>query len=251
MLTNTLAQNFFSYFEVVIADTKDLREESYRIRHNVYSQELGWEPTTESGFETDECDGYAIPLLLKHKTSGQFAGTVRLVVPPKDQLEKQLPFELHCIESVRKDLVDPKQLERGMFGEISRLAVPATFRKRKGEQEQAFIINDMQHPPPFTEDERRNFPNIAIGLYLSVIAMCDLLGHSHMFVVVEPRLARRLSRLGINFTQVGNELDYHGIRALFVLERENFSSKLSVEMLEMYVLVKSSMQSQMTALNML
>lgn len=245
MQPSTIAENFDKYFEIKVANTDELRQESYKIRHMVYSEELGWEPTNEARIETDECDPYAIPLLLVHKRTQAFAGTVRLVLPPPSNPDAKLPFELHCADSVMKEVMDPTKLPRGSFGEISRLSVPNSFRRRLDEQQKPFVINDIDGKSVFSEEERRNFPNIAIGLYLSIIALVDMCNHPYMFVVVEPRLKKRLGRLGLNFRQCGEELDYHGIRALFYLDQEDYSSKLNSEMQELYVLLKNALKKQL------
>ncbi|WP_203565383.1 PEP-CTERM/exosortase system-associated acyltransferase [Alteromonas profundi] len=243
----TVAENFEQYFSLKVANTPELKQESYRIRHQVYSEELGWEPTRPDGMETDECDAYSIALLLQHKRTGHYAGTARLVLPPPHDLTKKLPFELHCLESVNKEVIDPSTLTRGTFGEISRLAVPAEFRRRVGEKNQSFVINEnvASSPDIFTDEDRRNFPNIAIGLYLGVIALVNMCHHPHMFVVVEPRLNKRLRRLGLHFKQCGCELDYHGTRALFVLDQSDYYTKLNVEMLNLFKLVENQLREQL------
>lgn len=242
----SLAENFDEYFEIIVADTDELKKESYKIRHMVYADELGWEPTNEQGMETDECDPYAFSLLLVHKRTKAFAGTVRLVIPPMTSPESQLPFELHCAESIIKEVIDPDTLPRGTFGEISRLSVPNSFRRRLDEQHKPFVINEVGKGDVFSEEERRNFPNIAIGLYLGVIAMVNMCNHSHMFVVVEPRLKKRLGRLGLNFVQCGEELDYHGIRALFYLDQNGFVANLNKEIRALYDLVEGQLRTQLT-----
>jgi len=241
----TLAENFDQYFEIVLADTEELKQVSYRIRHTVYAEELGWEPVNSKGIEVDECDPYSFSILLKHKRTGDFAGTVRLVIPPNTSPNSKLPFELHCAETVQKDVIDPDSLPRGRFGEISRLSVPSSFRRRLDEKNKPFIVNDIKDENAFSDDERRNFPNIAIGLYLSVVAMVKMCNHSHMFVVVEPRLCRRLERLGLKFEQCGEELDYHGIRALFLLKRENFTGNLNPEVLKLFKLLEKQLVLQL------
>ena len=242
----SLAENFDKYFELKVADTQELKDESYKIRHMVYGEELGWEPTNESGMETDECDPYSHPILLVHKRTQAYAGTCRLVVPPPNEPELKLPFELHCADTIRKDVIDPDVLPRGTFGEISRLSVPNSFRRRLDEKNKPFIISEMSTGDIFSEEERRNFPNIAIGLYLGIIAMVNMCNHSHMFVVVEPRLKKRLGRLGLNFEQCGDELDYHGIRALFVLDQKSFVSNLNKEIRELYDLLEGQLRNQLT-----
>jgi len=245
MQSTTLAENFDLYFEIKLADTEALRKESYRIRHTVYAEELGWEPISPTQQEIDECDAYSFSILLVHKRTGAYAGTVRLVIPPPNAQDSKLPFELHCSESVKTDIIDPNKLTRGRFGEISRLSVPDSFRRRLNEKNKPYIINEVSDSGVFSAEERRNFPNIAIGLYLSVIAMVNMCNHSHMFVVVEPRLCRRLGRLGLNFVQCGEELDYHGTRALFYLSRENFIGNLNPEILELYNLLEKQLIEQL------
>ncbi|MBZ9611756.1 PEP-CTERM/exosortase system-associated acyltransferase [Rheinheimera maricola] len=242
----SLAENFNLYFEIKFAGSTILREESFRIRHAVYCDELGWEPRRENGMETDECDDYAFALLLLHKRTGQYAGTARLVIPPPDKPDSKLPFESHCMESVNSELIDLSEFRRGSFSEISRLAVPEAFRRRLGEKNIPYVVNEINlDNDVFSEEERRNFPNIAIGLYLSIIALTQMCHHRAMFVVVEPRLKKRLERLGLAFEQIGEEMDYHGTRALFYLPEHKFTSALNPEVLELFHLLKQQLAPQL------
>jgi N-acyl amino acid synthase of PEP-CTERM/exosortase system len=246
MTSITLAQNFEQYFQVIFASNQHLREESFRIRHAVYSEELGWEPVRESSQETDECDDYSFALLLLHKRTGQYAGTARLVIPPPSAQHLKLPFEKHVLDKITTNVIDFDALTRGSFSEISRLAVPEVFRRRLGEQNVPFVINDLNPVSDvFSDEERRNFPNIAIGLYLGVIAFADLCNHDSMYVVVEPRLKRRLERLGFLFEQVGEELEYHGVRALYYLPRTKFIAHLNPEIRELYQMLRKQLEAQM------
>uniref|UniRef100_A0A486XQU0 PEP-CTERM/exosortase system-associated acyltransferase n=1 Tax=Rheinheimera sp. BAL341 TaxID=1708203 RepID=A0A486XQU0_9GAMM len=242
----SLAENFDRYFEIKFAGSTSLREESFRIRHAVYCDELGWEPIRENGMETDECDDYAFALLLVHKRTGQYAGTARLVIPPPDNPQSKLPFEAHCMESVKTELIDLSKFRRGSFSEISRLAVPEAFRRRLGEKNTPYVVNEINlDKDVFSEEERRNFPNIAIGLYLSIIALTQMCHHIAMFVVVEPRLKKRLERLGLDFEQIGEEMDYHGTRALFYLPEHKFVSALNPEVLQLFEHLKQQLAPQL------
>jgi N-acyl amino acid synthase of PEP-CTERM/exosortase system len=51
---------------------------------------------------------------------------------------------------------------------------------------------------------------------------------------MEPRLNRRLIRFGLPFEQIGDEMDYHGSRAMFYLRQEKFYSELNEELLKLY-----------------
>ena len=102
-----LAQSFDQYFEIVFANTTELQRESYRIRHQVYSEELGWEPPRDSRMEMDAYDEFSHSILLRHKRTGAFVGTVRLVLPPPELPHATLPFEDNCLDSMMLDVVDP------------------------------------------------------------------------------------------------------------------------------------------------
>lgn len=244
----SIAKHFNQYFKIKFADTKELRQAAFKIRYGVYSSELGWEPENDDKMETDECDDYAFHCLLEHRRTQTFAGCIRLVIPPATQPELQLPFEKNCLHSARPEIIDSTTFRRGSFGEISRLAVLDSFRRRDKEQKTPFVINEVDPKTVYTEDERRNFPNIAMGLYLAGLSLANICNHSGLFVMMEPRLNRRLIRFGLPFLQVGDEMDYHGQRAMFYLDKEGFSSHLTDELRELYKIIHNDISEQISLL---
>jgi N-acyl amino acid synthase of PEP-CTERM/exosortase system len=240
----SIAKNFNQFFQIKFADTKLLREEAFKIRYGVYCDELGWEPENVLQMETDDCDDYAYHCLLKHKRTGVYAGCVRLVIPPVQIPDLALPFEKNCLHSARKEVLDSTKLTRGSFGEISRLAVLTSFRRRKREKKAPFIINAVNSGTIYTEEEHRHFPNIAMGLYIAAVALADICNHVGSFVMMEPKLNRRLKRFGLPFEQIGDEIDYHGMRAMFFLSRNNFCSQLTPELKELYLQIYNDLVKQ-------
>jgi len=240
----SIAENFNQFFQIKFADTKLLREEAFKIRYGVYCDELGWEPENALQMETDDCDDYAYHCLLKHKRTGVYAGCVRLVIPPVQIPDLALPFEKNCLHSARKEVLDSTKLTRGSFGEISRLAVLTSFRRRKREKKAPFIINAVNSGTIYTEEEHRHFPNIAMGLYIAAVALADICNHVGSFVMMEPKLNRRLKRFGLPFEQIGDEIDYHGMRAMFFLSRNNFCSQLTPELKELYLQIYNDLVKQ-------
>ena len=243
----SLADNFQKYFRVVVANTKELRQEVFKIRHDVYCRELEWEGKKSSGMETDEYDDYSYYCLLQHRTSKAFAGCIRIIIPPADKPELKTPFDVNCLSSLRHDVVDINALRRVSFGEISRLAVPDTFRRRRNEANQPFIINEISGDHGghvFTEEERRSFPNIAIGLYLAALKLVSICNHDAAFVMMEPKLRRRLNRFGFSFIQAGEVMDYHGARALFYLPASEFFAELNSELLALFEGISKDIDEQ-------
>ena len=225
----SLSQMFHRYFQVVLADSPVLREEVYRIRYEVYCQEFKYERAADfsDGLERDEFDvKRSHHCLLLHRESGLFAGCVRLVVNDPADLDELLPFEEGCNTSLSNPDITPMLAHRSKIGEISRLAVPSTFRRRRGDP--GSPIGELAIPD-FSQNERRCFPHIPMGLYLAAAAIGLEKNLDGVFAVMEPRLARHLRRFGIVFQQAGNVIEYHGERAVFYIDRDGLFKHLQPE----------------------
>ncbi|MEW8505876.1 MAG: PEP-CTERM/exosortase system-associated acyltransferase [Candidatus Thiodiazotropha sp.] len=240
-MDRSLVSNFSIYFHPQYAASRHQRRYSYTIRYQVYAEELGWEPLNESHLERDECDDYAHHCLLQHKRTGDIAGCVRLVIPPPGDPEAQLPFQHHNIDAISSDML--KRISTGRVGEISRLAVPSCFRRRANEAGKPFIL-DNHNPSLFTEEERRNFPNISIGLYLSAIALVELCNLDYVLVVMEPRLQRHLKRYGLLFRQISPSFELRGERALFSLPRAELTCHMNAQIRALYDFIREELKIQ-------
>jgi N-acyl amino acid synthase of PEP-CTERM/exosortase system len=208
---------FHRYFNAVAAADADLRNEVYRIRYDVYCDELRFEDPSRfpDKRETDSFDPHSLHCLLLHKPSGTYAGCVRLVQVDPQRPEAPLPFERLCKDTLYSDLLAQLVPDRRKVGEISRLAVRASFRRRKGEQ---------TVPGGIVEERSGSVggmrtPWIALGLYLSAAAIGLIRGLTGVFALMEPRLARRLGTYGIKFVQVGEPVEHRGERAPFFISR--------------------------------
>lgn len=229
MPSPSLSQLFHKYFQVVLADSAALREEVYRIRYEVYCKEFKFERAADFSdeLERDEFDAQrSHHCLLLHRESGLFAGCVRLVVNDPANLDDLLPFEEGCNTSLNNPDITPMLAHRSKIGEISRLAVPSTFRRRRGDP--GSPIGELCIPD-FSRNERRCFPHIPMGLYLAAAAIGLKKNLNGVFAVMEPRLARHLRRFGIVFQQAGDIIDYHGERAVFYIDRDGLFKHLQPE----------------------
>lgn len=228
-----LADLFHDYFRVVSAGSPALRARVYRIRYQVYCDELHYERAEEfpDGFERDAFDARSRHCLLRHVSSGQYAGCVRLVMADPEDPTALLPFETFCRASLYDWVTDGVLPRRGAFGEISRLAVPALFRRRKGDGVLPGDASEGGVPAVFPRGgDHRHFPYIAVGLYLAAAAIGLDAGLEGVFAMMEPRLARHLRRFGFEFQQAGEVVDYHGERAAFYISRDQLFRHLDAEM---------------------
>ncbi len=239
---DSLADNFFRYFQPLYAASPEHKRSGYDIRYRVYVEELGWEAPNPTRLETDPCDAYAHPCLLKHKRTGEMAGCVRLVVPQSGHPQAYLPFQRHHIAGI--DTRHPALSHPSQVGEISRLAVPSLFRRRRNESGKPFVLDESSAAEAYSQEELRNFPNIAIGLYLSAIALVDLCDLQLAVVVMEPRLQRHLQRFGLHFQPISEPFELRGQRALFALPRDQLTRHMSSEIQALYERIRDSLRDQ-------
>ncbi|MET0066636.1 MAG: PEP-CTERM/exosortase system-associated acyltransferase [Candidatus Thiodiazotropha sp.] len=239
---DSLADNFFRYFQPLYAASAQQKRCSYEIRYKVYVDELGWEKPNPACLETDPCDAYAHPCLLEHKRTGEIAGCVRLVTPQSLAEAASLPFQTHSIPGI--DSAHLSQHLPLQVGEISRLAVPSQFRRRRNERGKPFILDENSASEGYSREELRNFPNIAIGLYLSAIAMVDLCELQLAVVVMEPRLQRHLQRFGLHFERISEAFELRGQRALFELRRQQFCTRMPEDILALYQRIRETLEGQ-------
>ena len=210
----TVARHFSTYLYPLVADTTELSNESYRIRNDVYCDELNFLDTGHNGLEVDDFDKYSTHCLIQHIPTTRFSGTVRVVRPETNQ--HSIPLQKYCSESISKDKINPKDFAPHEICEISRLAVPKDFRKRQTDNFKGAatgVINQQI----YSENELRCFPFIAVGLYLSAASVVIENEIKHTFVMMEPRLARSMSFIGIQFEQIGPAVNYHGKRAPYYI----------------------------------
>ncbi len=234
----SIPTSFSRYFYIKAADTPELVETVFRIRYQVYCQEFGYEREEDcpGGMERDEYDDQSAHCLLIHKPTGLPAGCVRLVKPLQNDPAASLPFELHCKDSLRKDMFDIGALSPGSYGEFSRLAVLSTFRRRKSDEQKPFSLTEKDLEPLHSRG-RDSFPFIPVSLFLTALVLFLNSDLKHVFAMMEPRLCRLLRRFGILFTPVGEVMDYHGPRGPFVLAREDVLVNLDPDIYELMMLI--------------
>ena len=109
-----------SDFDLTVADTFETREAAYRLRHQVYCLERGYEPS-RGGRETDDFDQDAGHILLSQRSTGRVVGTVRVVVA-EDGAPSGLPLGLICPAELLATL------PQGRTGEVSRFAISKELR---------------------------------------------------------------------------------------------------------------------------
>lgn len=203
-----LGTSFKRYFEIVPALSDELRDHAYRIRHEVYCEELKYEPERPDRRESDEYDAHSLHCLIRSLTRGNYVGCARLVLARPGNPRYPLPFEKTCASSIDRSIVDPRALPRDAIAEASRLAVVSRYRQRRGEQDRPYTLTDES----FSGRPMPRFPYIPVALYLGTLALAALHGIETLFVLTEPRLASHFATLGVEIKQIGAAVAHRGTR---------------------------------------
>ena len=242
-----LGASFRRYFAVVPAVTSQLREHAFSIRHQVYCEELKYEPVRPDRRETDEYDAHSLHLLIRSLKTGEFVGCSRLVLCRPSEPHHPLPFERTCAATLDKSIVDPQALPRRRIAEVSRLAVVAKYRMRRGEQRSAVVINEERFGARLGEKLLPRFPYIPVALYLASTELAALNGIDYMFVLTEPRLATHFARLGVQVKHVGTPVEHRGLRVPSMLDVKGILAGLNFIMRPLHRVVAQEVRRGLPA----
>jgi N-acyl amino acid synthase of PEP-CTERM/exosortase system len=226
-LGDDIINNFFDHFELVLVSTADLKRDVYKVRYQVYCEELGYEDKTQfkQPLERDAFDKHAQHLLIRHRRSGLCAGTARCVLPFDEFEHKQpLPSEVFCQTALNQQIITPMGLRRGDYSEVSRIAIRADFRRRITFDQHGYLNHQAYN---FTPDELKMFPHIATCLYFALASyFFQREAIQSLIAMMEPRLMKHLSRTGIYFQPAGQTINYHGLRQPFILYKDSLMNNI-------------------------
>jgi len=230
---------FSRYFTAVPALTDELKQQCYRIRYEVYSRDLGFEPERSDALETDSYDAHSAHSLLRSRNNGDYVGCVRLIMLPREDSDRPLPFEQACTRTIDRSIVDPARMSRERIAEVSRLAVASKYRRRKGESKvPASLTNE-----DFGNTAQPRFPYIPVGLYLSMIAQARRHGIETLFMLTEPRLAKHLARLGVDIRRIGGPVEHRGQRIPSMLSVDSVVRGLNFVVRPLYEVIAAEVDA--------
>ena len=229
-----ISEHFSKYLKPQVAASDDLKHEVFRLRHNVYCEELHFEDLKPNHEEFDEFDAHSIHCFIRHVATTQMAGTVRLITSSTP--EQLLPVEAYFGSTFTNAALAPANFPRRNICEISRLAVPKDIRRS-----QLIEASDQFAGLPALEGQCRRL--VSVALYLLATLMCVRDERYHAYVMIEPSLARILKRVGIHFIQIGNPIDFNGTRAPYYVDMRTTKATLKAD----YLALRNALDSQLFA----
>lgn len=227
---------FRSYFEVVHADTPQLRREAYRLRYQVLAVEHHYLRPEDypDGEERDPYDTHSAHCLLIHRKTGATAGTVRVVLPRPDMEGGGLPITRHCADPI---LRNPVRFPPLSCGEISRFSISKEFRRRATDGLIPDAIDGRSGADPRPNEIRRLVPYMTLGLMQGLMGIALAHGLTVAVAIMEKQFLRLLARFGIRFHEIGPEIPLFGWRQPCYRGRVDLLEDLRAERPDVWELV--------------
>ena len=185
-------------------------EDAFRLRYRVYCEETGFEDPDQfpDGFERDHYDAHSIQMLVRHRPTGTVVGAVRLIMPCWWESSWSFPFEAVCGPAGHGQLMADDQNRRHTAVEVSRFAVSrnalAAIQRPDADhwEGQVQSCDDPQRPPQL----------VSLGLLALALGVSTEYRIATWYAMMEAALVRRLSKLGMEFRQIGPPVEHRGTR---------------------------------------
>ena len=190
---------------VQLADTPALVRDAYRLRHQVYCLERGYEPG-QDGIETDAYDAHASHVVLRLAACGTVIGTARLILPHAAKRSDSFPMQAVCAPERFAALPFPRTAE------ISRFALS---KERRGLTTAATSLS-------------------RLALVRGLVQLSQQEGVTHWCAVMERTLLRLLRASAIYFEDMGPVVEYHGLRQPAFCDLETMLRRMSQEQPEIW-----------------
>lgn len=191
------------------AVSDDLKQAIYRLRYRIYAEECGFERPEDHphGLEMDEFDAHSIHFAALNDTD-EVIGTVRMIM----HSGKGFPIE----KATRTRFIGKKPPPQ-CIAEVSRLALLPAYRRRADHDpyNAEFYFRGSSHPDEgitLIQCVKIKRSVVVLSLVGLVYEMSKRLGVTHLYMITEKKLWYMLNRHGFLFHQIGEPVEYHGLR---------------------------------------
>ena len=225
--TMDLTSHFNEFFYVVRINTPELLDQAFKLRYEVYIKDCGYEfhnPYGADEIEKDNYDEYSHHCLLFHKPTNKPIGYIRLI-PYKKKSGYLLPVENFGIcfsQSIAKKLRSPK------MGEISRMAIHPSFRRRLSDKLYLFDCAEDSNGSRF----RVNYLPVCLVLACGALMKNNYIEYS--VALMEYKLAVLIKKYGVVYEKIGDSIQLNGTRTPFLMSTQKIYDNLSSEFKELF-----------------
>lgn len=216
-----ILHNFDDFFKIISADTPKLVQDVQHLRYDIFCGEKGYfDVNNPDHLEKDDFDSRSVHCLLAHRETGEYAATVRLVLPSYINSSFKFPVEEHISPSNTDTMNHFLGVPRLQLAEISRFSVSKSFRRRVGEIQAIHGINN-RFGLQMNFKGRRFDSFITLGLFKAIVKMSAENDILYWCAFLEPSLLRLLGRVGIEFKQLGEKINHYGERYVCFAKAQN------------------------------
>jgi len=207
----TIGKNSF-----VIANSHNLKNAIYQLRYKTYVEELGFEKAEDhlDGYEIDEYDSHSIHFAALNENQ-EVIGTLRMIL----NSEKGFPLE----RAAKTTFIGERPASDKII-EISRLVVSKDpvglkeygfhgMKSYPDRRKQERLVNIVPIPEGY---QKRKRALIALGLYRLLYQTTKKMGITHWYMISEKKMSCALKKVGLLFHQIGEPVNYHGIRVPYL-----------------------------------
>lgn len=221
----------------VEVDSEFLKKKVYKLRYDVYVSEFGFENKEDhpGGLEKDIYDPHSVELAAIEKiddNTEKVIGTIRLIL----HSEHGLPIE-NAVPLNFRDAKTPVN----KIAEISRLTICRDYRRRQhdglyGVESylrvcEGGVLPNRGGPQ---NGKVRIQPYLVIGLFKELYHVTKKLGITHWYMITEKKLWYALKRFDFIFQQIGEPVNYHGLRIPYMGIVEDIEKHLMNKHMDFY-----------------
>lgn len=236
----TFYQDYWRAFDLIHAQTDELKERAFRLRYDVFCKENAFEKAggadgRAQGLEFDAYDPRAFHYLLVHRDSGEDAGTVRILLANEQDPRQSFPLQGVCDHPLLG--IDSKVLR---LAEFSRLCMARRFRRRP---------LDGKILPAYYETEtgdaakglsrffRRHIPYAPLGLMRAAFETALEFNVPDVITAMDTTHLRTMKRIGFSYRVLGPRIDYHGGQQPIIFNIKHVLDNMVIEKPECWEIV--------------
>ncbi|RJQ46006.1 MAG: GNAT family N-acetyltransferase [Nitrospiraceae bacterium] len=236
----------------IVSDAKELTE-IFRLRYKVHCLEWGFEKPENypDGLLTDNYDHHALHFTARDDHSQKLVGAIRLLFDKGEGF----PIEKYCELDINTN-----EIPREKISEISRTVIHRDYRRRTedkyiyGPDEERRSIGSFAYSHNYsyarryedrqkykpnahrvnTQIERRERHEIIISLFKAIYRESKRRELTHWYAVMTKGIVALLDKFGLAFKEIGDPVDYHGIRTPYISELRKIEEEMSVKDPKLY-----------------
>lgn len=209
---------YFSFIEIVQDSPEYLQY--LNLRHKIFCHELrrvvGSDNHKGMSIETDQYDACSRHLLAIHLQTGEPAACARLILPGPHGLNLETRYKIEEFPYTEANASNT--------GEISRMAISPSFRRRKEDKSNQICGNPIEELPNHRQENnrhRQHQPELVLGMYREIYLLAKELGIQYCYAAMDGVFSRLLSYIGFPFKVVGPyNRSVHPHRRPFIISQQ-------------------------------